>query len=141
MDFAMSPPELPCNELPHALDFLSGWGIGLQEFFRQAHGAERHANCFFNAFLFGEGNLATASAQVNQQDAAAGSGLVLHEAAVNEPAFLEPGENLHVPSGLSLDPRLKRGRIASVAHGRRGHYAQLVDTARLHGTLKALESA
>jgi hypothetical protein len=123
MDFAMSPPELPRNELPHALDLLGGRGIGLQEFFRQAHSAERHADCFFNALLFREGNLATAPAQVNQQDAAAGSGLVLHQAAMNEPAFLKPRNDLEVPSRLGFDPGLKRGRIARIAHGRSGHHA------------------
>ena len=58
---------------------------------------------------------------------------------MDKPAFFKTGDDLQVPSGLSLHPGLKCRPVASVAHGRSGHHANLVCSVCLHRPLEALQ--
>ena len=60
---------------------------------------------------------------------------------MNQPRFFEPGDDFDGPAGLRFGPGYEGLRIARVAHGGRGHYANLVHAMLLDGALEALESA
>ena len=139
MNPAMRPPQLARNQLPHPRQVPPRRGIGLQKLLGQPHRAQRQADRLLDALVLGERDLAAAAAQVDQQHPAARSRLRTHHAAMDQPAFFEAGDDLHVPAGLGLHPRLKGRRVARIAHGRCGHHANLVHPVRLHRALKPLE--
>src|ERR1035441_3351248 len=137
----MSTPKFAGDQLPHPRQSFGRSGVRSEEFLSQPHGAERQADRVLDALMLGERDFATATAEADQQHTAADAGLAAHEAAVDKAAFLEAGNDLHVPAGLSLNPGLKGGPIAGVAHRRRGHHANLVCAMCLDCALKAFESA
>ena len=60
---------------------------------------------------------------------------------MNQAPFFEAGDDFHVPSRFGFHPGLEGCTVARVTHSRRGHYANLVNSVRLHGALEPLEGA
>ena len=137
----MSSAQLARDQLPHAREAIARSWIVREELLGEPHRAEWKADRLLDALVLRERDLTTAAAEVEQQYAAASSGLGAHYADMNQAAFFQAGDDLHVPAGLGLDPGLKCGGIARIAHGRGGHDADAVDAVRLHRALKTLERA
>jgi hypothetical protein len=88
-----------------------GAGSVGEELLGKPHCAERKADRLFDVLVLRERELATSAAEVDEQHAAAGSRLRAGDAEVNEAAFFQAGDDLHVPAGLGLDPGLKAAEL------------------------------
>ena len=111
----------------------------MQKLFREAHGPERDADRLLDALVFRERNFAASAADVDKQAAPGHAGLIAHDAAMDQPAFFEAGDDLDVPSGFIAHPGEEGAGVARIAHGGGGDGADLVRSVQLRGAIKALQ--
>ena len=137
----MGAAQLAGDELAHLCEALGAGRIGGKELLSETHGADGEADGFLDALALGEGDFTAAAAEVDEEDTAAGARLGADDAVVNEAAFFEAGDDLHLPAGFSFDPGLEGRAVAGVAHGGGGDDADAVSGMSLHGALKAFEGA
>src|SRR5580692_10753841 len=137
---ALGPAQLAGDELFKAGDVFFRWRISVQKFFGETNGPERDADRLLDALVFGERDFAAAAPDVDQQAAARGARLVVHDAAMDKTAFFETRDDFYLPARLVAHPGKKGAGVAGVAHRSRGHGADSVSSMQLGGTMKAFQS-
>ncbi len=108
----------------------------MQEFLGQAHRSHRQAEHAADLAIDGEGQLATAAAQVDEQqprDPDAGAG---DHSKVDEPALFQAGDHLHPPAGDRAHPIDEGARVAGIAQRAGGDHAHEVHAVALAGAVK-----
>ena len=122
-----------------ALQLLRLRRVVRQELLGETHGAERQARHLLDLPADRERELAAAAAEIDQQHAAGGEARPRHDAEVNQPSLLEPGDHLELPPRRRPHPILEGLGVLGLAHRARGEDPHRRDAVLLDLAMKALQ--
>src|SRR6185437_16828979 len=89
--------QLATDPVLHPHHFFRSRWIVSKKFSRQPYCTERKTDHFTDGGMVGDGNLATAASQVNQQAFPSRSRFVRYHPKMNQAAFFQPGDNFDPP--------------------------------------------
>src|SRR6185437_5383003 len=110
-----NPADLLRNVLAHPLDFLRLWRIMQQKLLCEPHSAKRQAEHLANVSTFGDGYLATASAEIEQEHVFVLNAEVRENPEMDQPPFFESGNDLDLPARRGFHPFEEAACVLGIA--------------------------
>src|SRR5689334_23091941 len=114
-DLGRDTTDLFGDVLAHALDFLRFWRIMQQELLGKPHGSKRQAEHLTDVSLLGDGYLATAAAEIEEQNIFILDTQVRKNPKVNQAPLFESRNDLDLPAHCRLDPFQECARVLGIA--------------------------
>src|SRR3569833_3964951 len=127
----MGSPKCPPDQASHSSKVLRCCWINLKELLGQPHSSQRKADRFFEPPVFRERDLAASTPEIDQKQLPPRARLT-HQSVMNQPALFKTRDNLHVPAGLGLHPRLKCRGLPRIAHRRSRRTPDLICSMQLY---------
>src|SRR6266566_4338010 len=124
------------DEVMHSLQLRLVRWIVADKFLGQPDSPQRKGDDLFDMSFFGKREFTTASSQVNQQELGRTRAQVCDHAQVNQPPFLQSGDDLKVPAGDRFYPLGKQTRIVAITHSAGGNNEGLLYRVTLDRTLE-----
>jgi hypothetical protein len=141
LDPILNTGNLPRHKALEPLQFALARRIVLEEFSGQAHRPERQTHRIPEVAVARQRELATAAAQVHQQNAAGIHAPGGNNAQVNEAGLFQSGNDFDRPARRRAYPLQKYAGITGIAQRRRGHHLDRIRPAFLYGPIEAPQHA
>src|ERR1039457_3964358 len=109
----------------------------MQKGLREAHRPDGEADHVCNVTRDGNGQLATAAAEVDQQGPAAGDAGIGEHTEVNDASLFQSRDDVCFPAGGAAYPIQKGAAVAGVTQSAGRDHAHPVGSIGLHGAVKA----
>ena len=129
--------DLALDEPAHLLQLFLLGRIMMKKGLGEAHRSDREADHVLDVARDGDGQLATAAAEIDQQRPAAGDAGIGEHAEMDEAAFFQSGDDLGFPAGGAAHPIQESAAVARVTQSAGRDYAHAVGGVSLHGAVKA----